>query len=125
MPPKRQITVGSINTDEDAAVGASIINNQPITAAGRAQKEREDAYNNAPRTDPNEEIVRGFYIQFTELKNKWSNKSNRSQDLVDEISDAAYHYEEWKREANPDKDSNFGNPRYESRYQTWNRKFTK
>ena len=93
------------------------------SAAARAQKEADDAYYRAPREDPNEEIVLGFYNNFIKLKNKWSNKRNRDDDFVEEISDAVYKYEEWKNSVRPDGDSNFGNPKYDRRYKRWNTKF--
>ena len=93
------------------------------SAAAAAQKEADDAYYRAPREDPNEEIVLGFYNNFIKLKNKWSNKRNRDDDFVEEISDAVYKYEEWKNSVRPDGDSNFGNPKYDRRYKRWNTKF--
>lgn len=95
------------------------------SAAARAQKEADDAYYRAPRHDPNEEIVREFYEQFTKLKSKWSNKRNRSDELVEEISDATHHYEEWVNAGHLDKDSNYGNPKYQRKYKRWNTKYSK
>lgn len=93
------------------------------SAAAAAEKLADDEYYIEPREDPNEEIVRGFYDTFRKLKNKWSNKGNRNDDLVVEISDATHAYEEWKNEVRPDRDNNFGNPKYERRYKRWNTKF--
>lgn len=95
------------------------------SAAARRDAEADAAYYRVTRDDPNEEIVRGFYEQFTELKSKWSNKSNRSDKLVEEISDATYFYEEWVNAGHLDKDSNYGNPKYQRRYTRWNTKYSK
>ena len=93
------------------------------SAAARREAEADAAYYRAPREDPNEEKVREFYEQFTELKNRWSDKRNRSDELVEEISDATYYYEEWVNAGHLDKDSNYGNPKYQRRYKRWNTKF--
>lgn len=95
------------------------------SAAARREAEADAAYYRAPRNDPNEEKVREFYEQFTELKNRWSDKRNRSDKLVEEISDATYYYEEWVNAGNLDKDSNYGNPKYQRKYKRWNTKFSK
>ena len=93
------------------------------SAEAKREAEADAAYYRAPREDPNEEKVREFYEQFTELKSRWSNKSNRSDELVEEISDATYYYEEWVNAGNLDKDSNYGNPKYQRRYKRWNTKY--
>ena len=93
------------------------------SAEAKREAEEDAAYYRVEREDPNEEKVRDFYEQFTELKNKWSNKSNRSDKLVEEISDATYYYEEWKNNGNLDLDSNYGNPKYQRKYKRWNTKY--
>lgn len=95
------------------------------SAEAKREAEADAAYYRVTRDDPNEEKVREFYEQFTELKNRWSNKSNRSDKLVEEISDATYYYEEWVNAGHLDKDSNYGNPKYERRTKRWNTKFSK
>ena len=94
------------------------------SAEAKREAEADAAYYRAPREDPNEEKVREFYEQFTELKNRWSDKRNRSDKLVEEISDATYYYEEWVNAGHLDKDSNYGNPKYQRRYKRWNTKFS-
>ena len=95
------------------------------SAAARREAEEDAAYYRVEREDPNEEKVREFYEQFTELKNRWSDKRNRSDELVEEISDATYYYEEWVNAGHLDKDSNYGNPKYQRKYKRWNTKFSK
>ena len=55
------------------------------SAAARREAEADAAYYRVTRDDPNEEKVREFYEQFTELKSEWSNKSNRNDELVEKL----------------------------------------
>lgn len=108
----------------DSNVSDAVAQTQGYASAeAKREAEKDAAYYRAPREDPNEEKVREFYEQFTELKNRWSDKRNRSDQLVEEISDATYYYEEWVNAGHLDKDSNYGNPKYQRKYKRWNTKY--
>ena len=116
------LTDASVINDRNVSDAVAQISGH-ASAAARREAEEDAAYYRVEREDPNEEKVRDFYEQFTELKNRWSDKSNRSDKLVEEISDATYYYEEWKNNGNLDLDSNYGNPKYQRKYKRWNTKY--